>query len=162
VKRSAHGVFLITALLTAAAAGCIAWVLLPEGSSVRVIAAQRVHDRPRLVSNRQVPMTLERASFDGRGGRVRIQWYDGAWASRSANTGSYVQLVIDSRPVGATLFGGRLGAYEVQPGWLDWVGILNRGKHTVEVRVARADTGFALPQADPSAKVADNLFITEF
>jgi len=104
---------------------------------------------------------LEHLTYTAHGGNVQVEWYDGAVTPLLPRTRLDVALVIDGQRVAATLHGGLHGVYETRPGWLLWFGQLSAGEHRIDIRAVRTDTGWAVPYADPSTNVVDNLTVTE-
>lgn len=136
----------------------------PVGGDPRIHTAhvETVHKAPRIISDDDVPVVLHELDYQAHDGVVRIEWYDGAWAPLAPDTGCYVTLYADGRALTSALLGGRSGANQARPGGLVWVGRLGRGDVHLEIRVDRADEGFAIPQASADQPIADGLLVTEW
>jgi hypothetical protein len=135
---------------------------LDRGRTVRVSHVATTHAETRLIGPADVPFVLHRLEHESRGGIVRVEWYDGAWAPRAPESGCYVSLFVDGERIAGTLLGGRRGVNETRPGSLVWVGELPSGRRTLEIRVERVDEGFALPEATAETPVQDGLLVLEW
>jgi hypothetical protein len=168
VPRGSRLLDLVLVLITGIAIGLAIAALVdrldPTGGDPRLHTAhtETVHTTPRIISDDDVPVVLHRLDYAAHGGVVRVEWYDGAWAPLAPDTGCYVTLYADDRPIASALLGGRSGENQSRPGSLVWVGRLGRGAVRLEIRVERADTGFAIPDAAADRPVADGLLVTEW
>lgn len=131
-------------------------------SQVHTAHVETVHTEPRIVTNDDVPVVLHTLDYEAHGGIARVEWYDGAWAPLVPDAGCYVTLYANGQALASALLGGRTGVNETRPGGLVWVGGLGRGPVTLEIRVERADEGFAIPQASAEVPITDGLLVTEW
>jgi hypothetical protein len=156
--------FLLAGVALLSVAGGYAIASRAQSSEDRVTFGYTQHhyNRSRIaVASSGRNALLEHLTYTTRGGNVQVEWYDGAVTPLQPRTGLSVALVIDGRRVAATLHGGLHGVYETRPGWLLWFGHLSAGEHVIDIRAVRTDTGWAVPYADPSTNVVDNLTVTE-
>jgi hypothetical protein len=157
---------LVLVLALGVALGLAAAALLDRLDSKvkRVYVAQTatVHTEPRVLTDADMPFVLQHLDYLAHGGVTRIEWFDGAWAPRTRDAGSYVSLFVDDERVTSALMGGRSGDNSSRPGSLVWVGSLAAGTRDVEIRVERAEDQWAIPEASTAHPVQDLLLILEW
>lgn len=160
--RSRAAAFVVVATL-AGSLGVFLAAGRSVGGGVYAWSSGHVFRHTRIIVGNETPgRTIRALVIDGPGGPARIEWTDGHIAPLHPRTGMYVGLYLDGRLVASSLFGGRSGRFEGGPGGLKWLGRLRAGRHVIQVRVDRSDTGFAVPRASPTRPVMDLLRVTEY
>lgn len=108
------------------------------------------------------PVELRSLDFYAHEGETRIEWSTGAWAPTRARTRAAVSIYIDGERSATAVLGGYVGQFEARPGTLRWVGRLRRGRHRIEVKVDRAESGFAIPLVRPGTVTREGLYVEEY